>query len=97
MINNTNGVSQDFSSSLLCIVTAVGGYSQRSFLAHTNSTWLILALKKSVEIYFNIYMSALRSGHGGICAFNETLPPLLPFSSVPYFLAVFPTGLRTQE
>lgn len=95
MFKKTNGALQDFSSSLLCIVTAVDGCSQGSFLAHTNSMWLVLAGMKSVAINFNIYMSALRSGHGRICAFNGTLPPLL-FSSVPYF-AVFPTGLSTQE
>lgn len=66
MFKKTNGVLQDFSSSLLCIVTAVGGYSQGSFLAHTNSMWLILAGMKSMEINFNTYMSALRSGHRGM-------------------------------
>lgn len=66
MFKKTNGVLQDFSSSLLCIVTAVGGYSQGSFLAHTNSMWLILEGMKSVQINFNTYMSALRSGHRGM-------------------------------
>lgn len=42
---------------------------------------------------FSVYMCVFRTGNEEIHSFNGTLPPL-PFSSVPYLLALLLTGLK---